>query len=95
MTPPSIAEVCELHAAGHEAKVRHGTHYECVALAAALGLPSGAISFDYCRNILQHRWSMTCMHGVVEETDDPPRAYEKWKNKGEMNPILAILVENA
>ncbi len=95
MRTPSIADDCDLHNAVHDARVLHGTHCECVALAAALGLPPGAISFYYCRSTLQRRWSMTCMHGVIEETDGQPSAYEKWKDKGEMNPIMAILVENA
>ena len=37
---------------------------------------------------------MTCKHGEVIDDSDPPSAHETWKNRGEMTPILAILVEN-
>jgi len=76
-------------------KVRHGTHCDCVLLAAALGLGPDAISFDYCRNNLQHRWAMTCKHGEVLDTRTSTPLSEKWKDEGEMNPVLAILVKNA
>jgi hypothetical protein len=75
-------------------KIPHGAQCECVQLAAALGLPAKAISFYYCRNFLQRRWSMTCRHGELLLTPPPPRS-ERWKEQGEMNPVLAILVENA
>ena len=78
----------------HCENIPHGTQCECVQLAAALGLPAKAISFYYCRNFLQRRWSMTCRHGELLDTQPPPRS-ERWKEQGEMNPVLAILVENA
>jgi hypothetical protein len=96
MATDHLAQACDsgLHGDSHYPTVRHGTRCECVALAAALGLPPGAISFYYCRNMLQRRWAMTCKHGQVEEAGEQPSAYEKWKDKGDMNPVLAILVEN-
>ncbi len=72
----------------------HGTHCDCVQLAAALGLAPGAIPFFYCRNILQRRWAMTCRHGDVQEPRTPAGT-EKWKKTADMNPITAILVRNA
>lgn len=98
--PPGIVDPCEawrVHAGSgdHDAKVPHGTHCECVALAAALGLPPGTIPFDYCRNVLQRRWTMVCKHGELEETGPPPNALRKWKDEGKMTPVLALLVKNA
>ena len=90
-----IAKVCELREPAHHTNVQHGTHCECVALAAALGLPPGSIQFDYCRNVLQRRWTMICKHGQVEDTAEQSSTYEKWKDKGAMTPVLAILVKNA
>jgi hypothetical protein len=95
MASRSLPDPCDLHDGSRHAPVRHGTHCDCVALAAALGLPAGAISFYYCRTMLQRRWSMTCKHGEVESASEPAIPYAKWKNKGDMNPVLAILVKNA
>jgi hypothetical protein len=78
-----------------QVRIPHGTECECVALAAALGLEPGAISFYYCRNMLQRRWSMRCKHGELDLTSGPPPAGERWKDKGQMTPVLAILVSNA
>jgi len=74
--------------------IPHGAQCECVQLAAALGLPPQAISFEYCRNFLQHRWPMTCKHGQLLATPSAPHS-PRWKERGEMTPILAILVENS
>ena len=76
------------------AEFPHGTHCDCVLLAQALGLGSQVISFDYCRTLLQRRWAMTCKHGEVQGKDALPDLGEKWKDKGAMNPVLAILVKN-
>ena len=37
---------------------------------------------------------MTCKHGEVQGKDALPDLGEKWKDKGAMNPVLAILVKN-
>ena len=76
------------------AEISHGTHCDCVLLAAALGLGSQVISFYYCRTLLQRRWAMTCKHGEVQGKDAPISLGEKWKDKGDMNPVLAILLKN-
>lgn len=73
----------------------HGTHCDCVQLAAALGLAPSAIPFFYCRNILQRRWTMTCRHGDVQEPQTPAGPSEKWKEPTYMNPVMTILVQNA
>lgn len=95
MTAPSFdADACDLHPARHDCEIPHGTHCECIALAAALGLPPGAISFAFCARMLQRRWSMECRHGLVEHDDEQPSSYEKWKDQGDMTQVLAILVKN-
>lgn len=38
---------------------------------------------------------MVCKHGELEQRGEPPSAYPKWKDKGDMTPVLAILVKNA
>jgi len=96
----NFAEHCDVaersrHEKVRHETVRHGTHCDCVLLAAALGLGAEVISFDCCRNFLQHRWAMTCKHGEVQDTRTLTPLRLKWKDKGEMNPVLAILVKNA
>lgn len=89
---PSFHDIA--HCDGRRADIPHGTHCDCVLLAAAVGLGPRAISFDYCRNVLQRRWSLTCKHGEVQSAGMATILGEKWKDKGDINPVLAILVKN-
>ena len=75
-------------------KVPHGTNCECLLLAAAIGAGSQAIPFDYCLNVLQKHWRLTCRHGEILETRDEKKAGEKWRNCGEMDAVKAILISN-
>lgn len=96
MSSPGLANSrCLQHTASGEA-IPHGTYCECVQLAAALGLRPSAISYFYCKNFLQRRWTMTCRHGEVAPREPAigAGAGEKWKDKGQMNPVMAILVSN-
>lgn len=45
-----------------DAACHHGSHCSCRALARALGLAESAIDFNYCRNVLQKHWRMSCDH---------------------------------
>lgn len=90
----NFAEHCDVGEQSRHQIVRHGTRCDCVLLAAALGMGAEVISFDYCRNFLQHRWAMTCKHGEVQATPTLTPLSEKWKDKGAMNHVLAILVKN-
>ena len=74
--------------------MRHGTHCECLLLAAAVGGGPDAVPYWYCLKVLQRRWSMICKHGEVQETSGEKKASEKWTGTGEMNPLKAILVRN-
>lgn len=75
-------------------KVPHGSCCDCVLLAAAVGAGPDAISFDYCLNVLQKRWLMTCTHGETLETGNEEKASAKWRNFGEMDAVKAILIRN-
>ncbi len=72
-----------------------GAVCECTVLAAALGIGPEGISFHYCLNVLQRRWAMACRHGEQPARTVVAPLSEKWKDKGELTPVLAILMENA
>jgi len=94
MSLPGFADArCLRHTASGET-IAHGTHCECVQLAAALGLRPSAIPYFYCKNFLQRRWTMACRHGEVAPREPEISGPEKWKDKGQMNPVMAILVSN-
>lgn len=41
----------------------HGDQCGCRLLAAAVGVESSAVDFNYCRYIIQKRWGVRCNHG--------------------------------
>ncbi len=47
----------------HGIALAHGSICDCSLLALAIGVAPGGISFSYCRNVLQRRWTMCCKHG--------------------------------
>jgi hypothetical protein len=47
----------------HGVPLAHGSTCDCSLLALAIGVAPGGISFSYCRNVLQRRWTMCCKHG--------------------------------
>lgn len=88
------AAPCAFESAPPDSRIRHGTRCECRVLAAAVGGNADAVPFWYCRKVLQRRWSMTCMHGVIEEPFGKPRVSEKWQRKERLTALDAILVRN-
>lgn len=72
----------------------HGTRCECLLLAAATHARPDAITFSYCRDVLQRRYLMTCRHGEVEPCSGGESASGKWHDFGEMDAVKAILVTN-
>ena len=72
----------------------HGNCCGCVLLAAAVGAGPRAIPFDYCLNVLQKRWLLTCRHGEMVDTGRDKKAGEKWRNFGDMDAVKAILIKN-
>mgnify|MGYP001616803636 CR=1 FL=1 len=85
---------CAPEAGPGNEKVPHGTHCECLVLAAAIGARPDSIPFDYCLNVLRKHWRMTCRHGEILETRKEKEASEKWRNLGEMDAVKAILISN-
>jgi hypothetical protein len=75
--------------------IPHGQECECMALAAAMGLDERAISFTFCRMLLQHHWSMRCRHGSASEAVELTPSSQRWTQHPPMTPVLAIILENA
>lgn len=73
----------------------HGAQRECMALAAAMRMDRSAISFTFCRTMLQRHWAMRCQHGGWAESVDLIPSDQRWRQHDEITPVLAILLENA
>lgn len=70
--------------------MRHGKHCSCIALAAARHVSATAIDFEYCHEVLQKRWAITCRHGIDDDdAEQTPRALPAL---GGLDGIQAILV---
>jgi hypothetical protein len=82
----------QLHAC---AELPHGARCDCALLARALGHDPRSISYEFCRNVLQRHWGMTCRHGEARTVAASPTLAEGWKTVGGLTPTSAILVENA
>lgn len=74
--------------------IEHGGRCDCELLAQAMRIDPSAISFEYCRNVLQKRWRMTCRHGHPESTPAAAWASEHWRDIGQLDPVKAILISN-
>jgi hypothetical protein len=74
--------------------IPHGTSCGCRLLAEALHQDPKTISYEYCCNVLQRRWHMTCGHGESMPAA-APSTLELWKDVGEMTPLNALLIQNA
>jgi hypothetical protein len=74
--------------------IEHGAVCDCKVLAQALHLDGRAISFDYCRRVLQMRWRLTCRHGSLEVPAAGIAVGERWRELGPMDPVKAILISN-
>jgi len=85
---------CAPEAGPGNSTVPHGTHCECLVLAAAIGAGPDAIPFDYCLHVLRKHWRLTCRHGETLETGKEKKASEKWRDFGEMDAVKAILISN-
>lgn len=73
--------------------IGHGPRCDCVFLCAATRGGADAVTFSYCRHILQKRYAMTCMHGELRHR---PQAMvrETWHDLGEIDAVKAILLTN-
>lgn len=72
----------------------HGARCDCLLLAAATQGGGDAITFSFCRYVLQKRYVMTCRHGEREPIAAIKKAGEKWHEFGEIDAVKAILVTN-
>jgi hypothetical protein len=72
----------------------HGPRCDCLLLSAATQGCADAVTFSYCRHVLQKRYSMTCMHGDMEPRQATAKMPEKWHDLGEIDAVKAILLTN-
>lgn len=71
----------------------HGERCECLILAAAVGAGPKSISFNYCRDILQKHWRITCRHGEHAPAEPVKPASERWRGVGKIDPLKAFLIK--
>jgi hypothetical protein len=64
-------------------------------LAAATQASPDAITFSYCRDILQRRYAMTCRHGEGKPSDEKAARSEQRVGYGRMDAVKAIVLRNA
>ena len=74
--------------------VGHGPQCDCLLLSAATQSCADAVTFSYCRHVLQKRYSMTCMHGHIAPRQGAVKAPEKWHDLGAIDAVKAILLTN-
>lgn len=82
------------HDHGCGRRIAHGGGCECELLAAALGCDPCAITFEFCRRVLQQHWKLTCRHGRPPEAAAPAIA-QRWNDIGPADAVKAILIRNA
>lgn len=73
----------------------HGARCDCLLLAAATQGGAGAVTFSFCRHVLQKRYTMTCRHGERRPAAPIRKASEKWHDFGEVDAVKAILMTNS
>ena len=71
----------------------HGEHCTCLLLAAAVGAGPEAVSCDYCRNVLQKHWEVSCHHG--ECVPQQASANARRHALGKLDPVKAMLLKEA
>jgi hypothetical protein len=75
-------------------RIKHGEHCSCKLLALAVGLDPRALSYEYCRRVLQRRWRMTCRHGECASDLVATGLGERWRGVASVDPVKAILISN-
>lgn len=53
-------------------KNSHGDKCDCQILSLAITGKPSVCHYDFCINVLQRRWTMTCNHGQQPSTEKPP-----------------------
>lgn len=90
--PESIVLAHENQASGcaeFYGPIPHGDFCSCTILADAVGADRSAIPFEFCRQVLQRRWRMTCHHGLTQADVDEGRPAPAL---GRLDAAQAILV---
>lgn len=76
-------------------RVNHGQQCSCKLLAQAVGLDPRNLSFEYCQEVLQKRWRLTCRHGQPAGVVPVATGLsEHWRDVGPVDPVKAILISN-
>jgi hypothetical protein len=57
-----------------------GAQCSCQLLAQAIGTDPRTISYQYCRQVLQKHWHMTCTYGESNGVLAPSGLVERWRN---------------
>lgn len=73
----------------------HGGRCSCLLLALAVRAGRDAVSFSYCRNVLQKHWEMHCDHGACRAAPMPVPPAERWAGTGHPDAVKAILIHEA
>ena len=92
--PESILLAHENQASGcaeFHGPIPHGDFCSCSALADAVGTRHSTISFEFCRTVLQKRWTMTCRHGLTRAEAEN---HAKATLVGRLDSVQAILASN-
>jgi hypothetical protein len=72
----------------------HGAKCSCQLLAQAIGADPRTISYQYCSQVLQKHWHMTCTHGEPNSALATSGSVEHWRSVGPIDPVMAILMSN-
>lgn len=73
----------------------HGDQCSCLLLALAVRAGRDAVSFSYCRNVLQKHWEVRCNHGGCGAAPEPVSPAERWANTGHPDAVKAILIRES
>lgn len=73
----------------------HGDQCSCLLLALAVRAGRDAVSFSYCRSVLQKHWQVHCNHGVCHAEREPVSPAERWINTGHPDSVKAILIRES
>ena len=74
------------------AACHHGSRCSCRALARAMGLPESSIDFNYCRQVLQKHWRMSCDHLPIIVAPAPSIQVPPHDSR---DPVQVLLIANA
>lgn len=68
-------------------RMRHGEGCSCRLLARACRTDPRALSFEYCKTVLQKHWRMTCRHG--EPANATAATGDRWRDVGTVDLVTS------